>query len=304
MDPMSSLTTLLKRLPTEGFFNLPLPGTITLSGDAAKTFLQGQLTCNLEDISPTQSRLGAYCDIKGRVVGLFRVIQIDQHYHLVMDPEIVDIVAKTLRRYAVFSRVTLDTAPVFSQHIGIIGHSALSLPQQPDEVYTREGQTLVKIPGAQPRWEILVHSSVTPITEHPLQEAEAWEAHNILCGLPTLKADTSGQFTTHKLGLIRLQAVSFNKGCYLGQEIVARTQYLGTQKGGLYWASIEPPSSFSPKTEIYDDQQQLIGNIINCITIDNFTLILAALKQAPHQDDQYFIANNRISLMTPFTQPL
>lgn len=301
---MSSLASLLKRLPTEGFYNLPLPGTITLSGDDAKTFLQGQLTCNLEDISPTQSRLGAYCDIKGRVVGLFRVIQIDQYYHLVMDPEIIDIVAKTLRRYAVFSRVTLDTAPVFSQRIGIIGHSALNLPQQLDEVYTRDGQTIVKVPGAQPRWEILVPSSATPITEQPLQDPAAWEAHNILCGLPTLKANTSGQFTTHKLGLIQLQAVSFNKGCYLGQEIVARTQYLGTQKGGLYWAAIEPPFSFPPKTEIHDVQQQLIGNIINCTTIDNFTLILAALKQAPHQDDQYFITNTRVSLMTPFTQPL
>jgi folate-binding protein YgfZ len=180
--------------------------------------------------------------------------------------------------------------------------SALNLPQLPDETISAGGYTVVKIPGAEPRWEVLIQSPATPLKVPTPQDPAVWEAHNILCGLPTLKAATSGQFTTHKLGLIRLNAVSLNKGCYLGQEIVARTQYLGTQKGGLYWASVEPPHTCTPNTEILNTQQQLIGHVIESSTIDNhFTLILAALKQTPHQDDTYFIAKTPTSLSIPFT---
>lgn len=307
---MSTLEALLSQLPTQGLFNLPLPGTLTVSGPDAQTFLQGQLTCNMHDINASQSRLGAYCDIKGRVVGLFRIIQVGEDYHLLMDPEVLEIVAKTLKRYAVFSKVTLDISPPFSQRIGILGNLRsdikglphFNLPEKENEVTTKAGHFLYKVPGKLSRWELLLPSSTPPLEESLDLGEASWEAFDILCGLPTLKAMTSGHFTTHRLGLIPLNAVSFNKGCYLGQEIVARTQYLGTQKGGLFWAVLNHTAPYKPNTEIRDEQEQPMGNIINSTVIqDTLSLILACIKQEPEKNKVYFIDNNQLKFASFFS---
>lgn len=286
-------------LYSKEFFDLSDYGIITVTGDEAKKFLQGQLTCNLDEITPTQSRLGAYCDIKGRVIAVFRIIQIDNKYHLILNKNLVDKTAKILGKYAVFSRVTLDKANPFSAHIGVMEKQSGHFPENIDEVITQNGQTIIRIPGAQPRWEILKHNRESPTPPH---SAENWEAHNILAGIPNLTVTTSGEFTAHKLGLIRLNAVSFTKGCYLGQEIVARTQYLGKQKGGLFWASTTTAQNFSPNAEIFDNHQQLIGNIVNTITLpNNTTLLLAVLKQDPSDEKTVTIDGAAVPLSTNFT---
>ncbi len=286
-------------LYSKEFFDLSDYGIITVTGDEAKKFLQGQLTCNLDEITPTQSRLGAYCDIKGRVIAVFRIIQIDNKYHLILNKNLIDKTAKILGKYAVFSRVALDKANPFSAHIGVLEKQSNNFPENIDEVITQNGQTIIRIPGAHPRWEILMHSGEAPT---PLRSAENWEVHNILAGIPNLTVATSGEFTAHKLGLVRLNAVSFTKGCYLGQEIVARTQYLGKQKSGLFWASTTTAQNFSPNTEIFDTHQQLIGNIVNTITLpNNTTLLLAVLKQDPSDEKTVTIDGSIVPLSTNFT---
>lgn len=307
---MSSLKALLNLLPTQGLFNLPLLATLTVSGPDAQTFLQGQLSCNMHEISARESRLGAYCDIKGRVLGLFRIIQVDQDYHLLMDPEMLEIVAKTLRRYAVFSKVTLDLSPKFSQRIGILGNLSSGikglppfiLPERDNQVITEARYLLYKLPGRISRCELLLQSP-EPLLEESLEDgAASWATFDILSGIPTLKAGTSTHFTTHKLGLIPLNAVSFNKGCYLGQEIVARTQYLGTQKGGLFWAALKTAECYKPNAEIRDEKEQPIGHIINSTGInDKLSLILACLKQSPVKNKTFFIADNQLKFASFFS---
>jgi len=158
---------------------------------------------------------------------------------------------------------------------------------------------IYKLIGNTPRWELLT----APLSESFSDHSDLWEAYNILCGLPTLKASTSAHFTVHRLGLIRLNAVSFDKGCYLGQEIVARTQYLGSHKGGLYWAALENALPLKPNTEILDDQQQLIGHIINSATPnEKFTLVLAALKQEPQKNNNFFVDNTCLQFVAFFNE--
>jgi folate-binding protein YgfZ len=309
---MSSLAVALQHLPTTGLFDLSHLAALTISGDNAKTFLQGQLTCNLNDINPRQSRLAAYCNIKGRVVALFRIVQIDSTYQLVMEKNLIDVVAKTLRKYAVFSRVGVENSTKISQFIGILDEQALSTypaatpidyPQGVDEAISTDTYTLYRAPGTTPRWEMLLHSDAPVIASDILQPTCCWQAYNVLCGLPTLSLQTSEQFTPHRLGLVQLNAVSFNKGCYLGQEIVARTQYLGTSKGGLYWASVATGSEYPPNTQIVDQNAQHIGNIINCARISSdFTLILAVLNQNISAESVLSVADNSTPLVFDFNQ--
>lgn len=297
---MSSITSCIDNLPSEGYFDLSNYGIISVYGEEAKKFLQGQLTCNLEEISPTQSRLGAYCDIKGRVTALFRIVQIEDIYYLILNKHLVEKTLKILERYAVFSRVTLDTTNPFLGHIGFIGKRPDNFPINIDEVATHDGKTIIKIPGIIPRWEILIQTGEPLPQLHPI---DSWEAQNILAGIPNLTENTSGEFTAHKLGLISLNAINFKKGCYLGQEIVARTQYLGKQKGGLFWALITSSYHLSPNAEIFDSHKELIGNIISSIVMpNNTTLILAVLKQDPTEEDFISIENNPLKFSIHFTK--
>jgi len=290
---MSLLESLSKHLPSAGLFNLTNLGTLIVTGEKSKQFLQGQVTGNLDEVTPTQSRLAAYCNIKGRVVGFFRIIQYEADYLLIMDKDIVEIVAKTLRKYAVFSRVTVEIASPFSQYIGSLdkspGISEFTLPEEIDHVISTESYTAYRMPGTPPRWVLLLRADAIPKIASHFQNTDSWDALNILTGFPTLTQATSAQFTPHRLGLIRLNAVSFTKGCYLGQEIVARTQYLGQAKGGLYWAEIASTQQHTPNTPLYDTQQNIIGHIINSTVISqNSTLILAVLNQNTDASDHVF----------------
>lgn len=297
---MPSVISEHAKLPTEGSFDLSNNGIITISGDDAKKFLQGQLTCNLEEITPTQSRLGAYCDIKGRVIALFRIFQIDNLYHLILNKTLIEKTVKILGKYAVFSRVKIDTNNPFTAHFGIIGDRSNNFPNNIDEVVTQNNEIIIRIPSSIPRWEILSHNGKLTTS---INSVENWEAHNILAGIPDLTTNTSGEFTAHRLGLVRLNAINFKKGCYLGQEIVARTQYLGKQKGGLYFALTNSPYHLSPNSEIIDSHQQLIGNIINAVILpNNTTLLLAVLKQDPTEENVVTIENQSIELSANFTQ--
>lgn len=290
---MTSLESLQKRLPTEGIFDLSNLGTITITGEKAKQFLQGQVTGNLEEVTPTQSRLAAYCDIKGRVVSFFRIIQCDAHYLLIMDKDIIETVTKTLRKYAVFSRVTVEMAAPFSHYIGILDKnpefSEYTFPEKFDQVISTASYTAYRMPGTILRWVLLLHADATPRIPTHFLNRENWDAMDILTGFPSLTQATSAQFTPHRLGLIRLNAVSFDKGCYLGQEIVARTQYLGQAKGGLYWAEINSAQQYLPNTPLFDTHQEIIGHIVNSSVIDgNFTLILAVLNRNTVSSDIVF----------------
>ncbi len=288
---MSPLQTLQKHLPTEGLFDLAHQGIITVTGDNAKNFLQGQVTCDLLEVTPTQSRLAAYCNIKGRVVGTFRIIQVDQQYLLIVDTDIIEIVLKTMRRYAAFSRVTLEISTAHHQHIGILRQNTLlptlSLPDEIDQVISTDSYTAYRIPSAIPRWELILHTDTLP-SSFTLENRKIWDAYNILVGVPTLNQETSAKYTPHRLGLIRLNAISFKKGCYLGQEIVARTEHLSKAKGGLYWTLTTPTVTHSPNMAVLDSNQNIIGHVVSCVEINSdLTLLLVTLNTTDFDSTQY-----------------
>jgi tRNA-modifying protein YgfZ len=95
------------------------------------------------------------------------------------------------------------------------------------------------------------------------EKFENWKLQNIQAGIPTIYPETVGLFTPHQINLQLLNAVSFTKGCYTGQEIIARMQYLGKLKQQMYRVSIGCEKNFTPGTKLYNDAEQEVGELVD-----------------------------------------
>ncbi|WP_051977452.1 YgfZ/GcvT domain-containing protein [Necropsobacter rosorum] len=201
--------------------NLAQYGVISAQGAEAEKFLQGQLTCDVTQLADGQSTLAAHCDPKGKINSLFRLIRHDrqQFYLLVRQNLLADTLAQ-LKKYAVFSDIsfTLPDWPI----IGIAGENA---PQ------TAAHLTLT-LPTQPTRYILLNPAEPDCQCDTP---AAYWDIQDIRAGIPLLSPQSRLEFIPQALNLPQLeQAVSFTKGCYIGQETIARAKYRGINKRAMF----------------------------------------------------------------------
>ncbi len=240
--------------------NLRHLGHICISGLDAKKFLQGQLTCNLDEITPTQSSLGAHCNPQGRVISLFRLFIFLDHYYLQMPRDMIPIALKALQKYAVFFKVKLTDA---SDELTSIGYLGDTLPELPTECLC------IKEPGS--RYQLIGSSLEASDKE------QEWKKLDIAQGIPAIYPETSERFLPHDIDLPKLNAISFNKGCYTGQEIIARMQYRGKLKNRLFRAKVQTDLPLTRGNDIYLENKTC-GSIVDFVQIDynNYELLVIA----------------------------
>ena len=213
-------------------------------GSDAKVFLQGQLTCDLDQVTSDQAQFGGYCTPKGRLLANFMLWSDAQGYLMQLPADVSASVAERLRKFVLRSTVKIERESGL-RALGLAGPAASALVQQelgaPPQrrlamaVYARA--SVVRLPGesflllAAPTamtalWEALAKRAVPA-------GAECWNWVQIQAGVPWITAPTQDQFLPQMIGLDAIGGVSFGKGCYTGQEIVARTHFLGEVKRKL-----------------------------------------------------------------------
>ena len=255
-------------------------GLLQVTGKHAKQFLQGQLTCNLEEVNEHQTRLGAHCDVKGRVQTTFRLFFYQNAYYFLLPRHMVQHLLVALKKYAVFSKVDLSDVSDNWQKMGVYGSEIAALLRT-QKLYTKEENGLVaheptlslSIPGPSPRFILLSssHKSITFIvTTCSPQTLNDWYLFDIMAGVPTIYPETSAKFTPHQLNYPALGGVSFNKGCYIGQEIIARTQYLGKPKSRLYRVSFQANKQVLPGTSLLEKGEQTSKGTVIMSAKDGF----------------------------------
>ena len=236
-------------------------GLIRVSGEDARDFLQGQLTNDIGQVTPEQGQLSAYCTPKGRMLAIFIVFQRGDALYLQLPLERLQPVLKRLRMFVLRSRVTLEDASdelVISGFVGsCFGKLAAALPEKPFATHGVDDATLIRFPGAPERFQL-----VAP----PGKSIAAWEAHrdaawpadadywpllDIRAGLPRVLDATSEAFVPQMCNLDLLGGISFTKGCYTGQEVVARMKYLGQLKRRMYIARIDTASCPGPGEALF-----------------------------------------------------
>ncbi|TAN65083.1 MAG: folate-binding protein [Methylobacter sp.] len=244
-------------------------GVLTISGKDAATFLQGQITCNINDITDIKSSLGAICNPKGRAITTFLLVKNADVFLMILPLELLATVKKRLQMYVLRAAVTLTDSSDDTCLIGLyqgepaneVSEHRFATSRQENIVVDFQGRCLIisDADSARRFWAEQRKLGFWP------EDSAQWRYLDIISGIPWLSAATSEQFIPQMLNLDKLGGISFNKGCYTGQEIVARTHYLGKAKREMFLAecdTLEPPE---PNTAIIDDStgtEQSIGKVL------------------------------------------
>lgn len=252
---------------------LPGWGLILVEGPDASSFLQGQLTNSVLGLSPTSSgaiaqgssavRLTGYCTAKGRLlasawISLHSSPAVTQ-YALFVSRDIAAVFAKRLTMFVLRSKVTVrDMSEAWSIY-GALEPIAQALPHLPADAIALAMQTPE---DSNPMKRIVFASQMTVDAQ---ANASAWNMAEVLSGIPRIVAATQDQFVPQMVNLESVGGVDFKKGCYPGQEVVARSQYRGAIKRRLFLAKAQTPiESCPPGTEIFheEDPGQPAGMVV------------------------------------------
>ena len=252
-------------------------GLLQITGADSAKFLQGQLTCNMQDITLQQSRYGAHCTHKGRMVASFRLLQVNEQSYLFSLPQAtLPHLQKSLGKYIVFSKAKLHAASDDYLQLGISGPQAAQLiaklcgsaPTTRHEQHIHDNGIVICVNEIIPRFLCIVPAAHAKNimgnldTSIKISNCHYWHWLNIRDGIGEVREQTIEEFIPQMLNLQRLDGISFTKGCYTGQEIVARMQYRGILKKGMYRLAGSGTAPL-PNSAIFQEQQeQAVGHIV------------------------------------------
>lgn len=279
------------------FCPLTHEGVLAVRGADAAKFLQGQLTCNLNYLSDTQASLGARCTQKGRMQSSFRILLQGDGVLLAMTSELLEPQLADLKKYAVFSKSKLTDESAAWVRFGLanadqtLSALGLALPVETDSVARTEALIAIRVsPGRAELWapaeqaEQLRSQLAATLPQADLNE---WLLGQIRAGIGQVMAQTRELFIPQMLNLQAVGGVSFKKGCYTGQEIVARMQYLGKLKRRLYRLSLAAAELPEPGTALFSpSHNSSVGEVVIAAKADQSIELLAVLQaEAADQGD-------------------
>jgi folate-binding protein YgfZ len=236
-------------------------GILAVRGADAAKFLQGQLTCNLNYLNSEYSSLGARCTPKGRMTSSFRILAEGEGFLLAMANDLLDSQLTDLKKYAVFSKAILSDDSALWTRFGLSGADAvlaelgLKLSGEADQMACADG--LIAIGLGQGRVELWVPAeraaAITDLLQARLPHAELndWLLGQVRAGVGQVFGATRELFIPQMINLQAVGGVSFKKGCYTGQEIVARMQYLGRLKRRLQRLKLDGTELPEPGRELF-----------------------------------------------------
>lgn len=252
-------------------------GVLRVSGADADKLLQGQLTCDLQALAPGATSPGALCDTKGRMFSSFLAHRGgDQEILLVMHHGLVETTRQTLGKYAPFYKVELEDASDQWRALGIHSPDPCGLVTARGEdchcLRLDDHRALVLVPTAraQALWTAL-RADLAPLGEPD------WERQEIAAGRGEVRSETTGVFIPQMLNLQHIGGVSFRKGCYTGQEIVARMHYLGKLKRRMYRLALAAEPAPAPGTPIENESGKEVGTVVMAVADGGETQMLAVL---------------------------
>lgn len=271
------------------FCPLSHEGVLAVRGADAAKFLQGQLTCNLNYLSDTQASLGARCTQKGRMQSSFRILLQGDGVLLAMATELLEPQLADLKKYAVFSKSKLTDESAAWVRFGLVNADTalaslgLELPAETDSVVRNDALIALRVsPGRAELWvpaeqgDAVRNQLAATLDQTDLNE---WLLGQIRAGIGQVMPQTRELFIPQMLNLQAVGGVSFKKGCYTGQEIVARMQYLGKLKRRLYRLSLDAPELPEPGTPLFSpSHNSAIGEVVLAAKAGKSIELLAVLQ--------------------------
>jgi hypothetical protein len=250
-------------------------GHIALTGEDAANFLHNQITNDVERLTPEVARLAAYCSPKGRMLASFLLWRSADTIYLQLPKQIQPAIQKRLQMFVLRAKVKLADASPTMLTFGLLGHQVArafaALPAAPYSVLHDADGTLIRLADADglPRYQWITSPETAArrlpeIAVHlPQAGAETWRLSDIHAGIPQITLATQEQFVPQMINYELIGGVNFKKGCYPGQEIVARSQYLGKLKRRMLRGSVAGDAAAGMDVFSADDPDQPCGMVVN-----------------------------------------
>ncbi len=251
-------------------------GLLRLSGEDTPTFLQGQLSSDIKMLDEQSAQYTSYSTAKGRMLASALIFRTEENYWLQMSADILPAIQKRLTMYILRSKTQATDASLDYTLLGIAGpqasqitkHIAPALPTQPLGITRCGTSSIIQLPGdryqviaptdqAADLWERCVAAGATPADE------SIWRLSDIRAGIPWVTSETQEEFVPQMANLDLIGGVNFKKGCYTGQEIIARAQHLGKIKRRMFRTRIATESA-TPGQDIFSPEmsEQAAGKIV------------------------------------------
>lgn len=306
-----------RRIPPQGavLSNLSDRGLIEVHGEDAETFLQNQLSNDILNVTESTHQASAWCSSKGRIIANFRIFKRADSYYLAVSHDLIEHVIKKLRMYVMMSKVTIEDASESLIHFGFAGERAeeelkeildrdnVAVPTETNQTLSYKTLSILRLPGTVPRFEVLgeiddarqlweqCNVKAAPVSSN------GWHYLNILAGLPVITRASSEVWIPQMVNYIAVGGVDFQKGCYPGQEIVARLNYLGKTKRRMYHIQINTDKLPEINDAIASESDRVAGKILNAvINPDGKIEALAVIKIAETEKPLTLATDNEVTI--------
>lgn len=277
-DGISAFATVSEDTNMTWLVDLSHQGILAIEGPDAAKFLQGQVTCDVRELENQATRLGAQCDLKGRMLLSFRALQPTAEQILLrLHRGLITAAQSSLGKYIVFSKADLHDRSDNYRQIGLSGPDAADLltrhlgapPQALGQWVEHSGNLIIKLD--EHRFECWIKPEQatafwqTLASHCQLGGGHVWRLLDIRAGIGEVQPETQGLFTPQALNFQLINGVSFRKGCYTGQEVVARLHYRGKLKRHMYRVQFELESDALlpvPGQSVVNHEQKNVGEIV------------------------------------------
>ena len=245
MNIMNNNLPSYNELPEVFAINLDNISAITLTGEEQIKYLQGQVTCDVESLAQEKLLNGAHCNAKGKVFSAFRLLERQGKFLLLQPNSSIEQSLAELKKFGVFAKVNIEQDTELA-YLAIAGEQAAikmtelfqQVPNEITPVIQENNATLVYLAGKINRYIIIDNADklteMSAAFSFPIYNNALWTLLEISAGFPILSQQYIAEYVPQMLNLQAINGISFTKGCYLGQETVARMQYLGKNKRALF----------------------------------------------------------------------
>ncbi|MCG7656608.1 YgfZ/GcvT domain-containing protein [Wielerella bovis] len=257
---------------------LPFFALIQVSGDDRHTFLHNQLSNDINHLQTNQACYATYNTPKGRVIANMIVYNTGTDILLAVAADLAEILLKRLKMFVLRAKVQLTILPDWGVSGSLKDNMAIVYPNEPHLVLPCNAQNEIVLPHGG-------SLKIAPKNELPAYDAtaeSAWNTHEIACGFPWICAATTETCVAQMLNQHTIGGVHFRKGCYPGQEIIARAQYRGQVKRGLAVAHNQINQTVG--APVLDTSGAEVGLVINAQGSLNLLVIKHGMAKAKLYD--------------------
>ncbi|HJL80013.1 MAG: hypothetical protein QF513_03230 [Gammaproteobacteria bacterium] len=237
---------------------------LSFSGEDAAELLQGQMTQDIRSVNDEMIHVTSFCNVQGRVIASSFIQGKNNQYDLILSSELADDLKNHLQRYLLSSKVVIEKSEsmVFGAY------------KKDTDKNHQQFRPLKNDPE-----RMLFHSNQVPENTDKFITSEEWIRCDIEKRIPIINKESTEKFIPQMLNLDILDAVSFSKGCYTGQEVVARVQHRGRIKQRMFMIKAESQDLISPGSEIHHGSKK-VGTVVISILMDNYNTGLAVINSS------------------------